>query len=129
MANFVFYFFDTIISPHRQAGSTISQLAFESRHTVLLDSSMLVAQRSQHVPVVVHSLTPHSFNSHSEDIVRCHTYVFGSLDDANMKEPELLEYCICVGIHRRAKHPFQDLGWLRSSVSKTLRCGHFPYIS
>lgn len=128
MANFVFHFFDTIISPHRQAGSTIYPFAFESRHTVLLDSSMLVAQRLQHVPVVVHSLTPHSFNSRSEDIVRWHTYVFGSLDDANMKESELLEYCICVGIHRSAKHPFQDLGWLRSSVLKMYRCSHFPYI-
>jgi len=50
-------------------GSTIYQLAFESRHTVLLDSSMLVALRLQHVLVGVHSLTPHSFNSRSEDIV------------------------------------------------------------
>ena len=60
-----------------------SCICVESRHTVLLDSSVLlvfVAQRLQHVPVAVHSLTLQYLYLRSEDIVRWHTCVFGSLE-------------------------------------------------
>ena len=51
---------------------------------------VFVAQRLQHVPVAVHSLTLQYLYLRSEDIVRWHTCVFGSLDDVNMKGSELL---------------------------------------
>ena len=51
---------------------------------------VFVAQRLRHVPVAVYSLTLQYLYLRSEDIVRWHTCVFGSLDDVNMKGSELL---------------------------------------